>query len=158
MWILCVQQQQLSADGIGVFVFDLRAKEDDAVLEEGLVDVVVKSKAVAVAGVVVSGTYCPGLIGGAEEFRSGSGVHVDEPTPERLGSRAEISSVRCGRRRVKITDAMESSARILRWFGRLLIIVGNVILGRFGFRLGVAAVFVEVRQRHDRAVGIGDSC
>src|SRR5215213_5719158 len=112
MWILCVQQQHLSADGIGVFVFDLRAKEDDAVLEEGLVDVVVKSKAVAVAGVVVSGTYCPGLIGGAEEFRSGSGVHVDEPTPERLGSRAEISSVRCGRRRVKITDAMESSAWI----------------------------------------------
>ena len=62
MGILGVEQQHLSADGVRVFVLDFRAEKDDAVLQQGLVDVVIESKAVAVARVVVAvGTRCPPL-------------------------------------------------------------------------------------------------
>ena len=103
MRILGVQQEHLRADGVGVLVLDLGAEEDDPVLQERLIDVVVEAEAVAAAGVVGIGSRRPKLIGGTEKRRSWGRVHVGEPTPARVGSRAEIGCVRCGRRRVKIT-------------------------------------------------------
>jgi hypothetical protein len=42
----------LSTDRIGVFILDLGAEEDDAVLKEGLIDIVIEPEAVAPTGVV----------------------------------------------------------------------------------------------------------
>ena len=92
MRILSVQQQHLRADGVGVLILDLGAKEDDAVLQQRLIDVVVEPEAVAAAGVVGIGSRRPKLIGGTEREDRGVAFTL-ENLPRRVLGVARKSGV-----------------------------------------------------------------